>query len=144
MIDPGLYRHYKNHKLYRVLFTAEWAVRYFPGEDALLHVYVANDRFRVAPAPTVIPPGALFSARWSGNSTTAYIGEPIVIYVALYDDGRVAARPLAEFTTEIQCTCAWGTVFDCMPPVYTHDDTCPCGPTSIGKATKARFERIGD
>lgn len=51
IIIGGLYRHYKNHKLYRVLNIAEHTES----------------------------------------------GEPLVVYIALYDEGKVWARPLSMF-----------------------------------------------
>jgi hypothetical protein len=132
MVTAGLYRHYKNQKLYRVLFAAEWDVRDFPDEDAVLAVYVeAHDdksvSVRVRPRekgnPGFYGSAGLFDARWSGNSTTVYIGEPIVIYVALYGDGRVAARPLREFEERVNV---------------------PCSEFRGQRHDVARFERIGD
>lgn len=43
----------------------------------------------------------LLTARWSGNDGSVGHGMQIVIYVALYDDGRVAARPLNEFEERV-------------------------------------------
>jgi hypothetical protein len=96
VIEPGLFRHYKN-KLYRVLFVAPW----WSGQDQLkaddvLDVVAYDDsvgvRWHDAGNSTI------FEAQWSGNDFIRLdVDEPIVIYVALYDEGRVAARPLKEF-----------------------------------------------
>lgn len=95
MIEPGLYKHYKG-KLYRVLFVAPW----WSGQDQLkpndpLDVVVRDDAVGVQ---FLDDNNVVFTARWSGNDFARLDrGEPIVIYVALYDDGRVAARLLNEF-----------------------------------------------
>jgi len=102
VIEPGLYKHYKNQKLYRVLFVAEWngqdaAPLLVPDEPIEVHasedhgVYacrLSNDK-------------ELLTAKWSGNTGVLHNNEPVVIYVALYDDGRVAARSLQEFEERV-------------------------------------------
>lgn len=105
MIKPGVYQHYKG-PLYRVLFIAEWGVRDMPEPDIVLATYAeANSdesvSLRVRPRqngnPGFYGGAGLFDARWSGNSTTIYIGEAVVIYVSLSERGRVSARTVKEF-----------------------------------------------
>lgn len=105
VIEPGLFCHYKSTeaapKLYRVLFVAYWRGPE-PAMDGVVHVVVGGLRHDASLSVEVHCTAEedgdfpLFDARWSGNNTDVNI-EPVVIYVALYDDGRVAARPLKEF-----------------------------------------------
>lgn len=101
MVTPGLYRHYKD-RLYRVLFVAEWAGRSLPSVDAVLPIGMRE----VYDAPVELTVGypldtKLFDARWSGNTCDVTLDERIVIYVALYGEGRVAARAEKEFEEEV-------------------------------------------
>lgn len=109
-VKPGVYKHYKGNS-YRVLFTAEWFTRDMPDEDALVAVYAeANSdqsvslrvRLREKDNPGFYGGAGLFDARWSSNSTTVYLGTLVVIYIALYGDGRVSARTVEEFEEQVQ------------------------------------------
>ena len=123
MIEPGLYRHYKG-KLYRVLFVAPW----WSGQDQLKADDVLDVVVRDGDVGVQWLDGSnntIFEARWSGNDFIRLdVDEPIVIYVALYDEGRVAARPLKEFEERVSAPCFANV------PGETHD--------------VRRFERIGD
>lgn len=121
MIETGLYQHYKNKKFYRMLFVAPWWGA--PGvvaENALVHIASHFHGAQVSPEPIEHP---LMLALWSGNVGVRVVSsEPIVIYVALYDDGRVSARPLKEFEERVDDKAGTLTVVRRVP----------------------RFERIGD
>lgn len=124
MITPGLYQHYRNREHYRVLCV----VRAYSGFKGLvasqpLQIHVA------APAAKrdgifidAGSPNAFMTAQWSGNGGDLAWEEPVVIYVALYDDGRISARPLKEFEEDVTTPCA------------------DSGPSH----RVPRFERIGD
>ena len=117
MVTAGLFRHYKGNA-YRVLFVARWvAFGKQPTPDAELLIVA-----RPGPAVQLVSSGLygepLFKARWSGNTNEAHEGDAIVIYVALYGEGRVAARHLDEFEEVID--------------------------TGVAGIRRARFERIGD
>lgn len=127
MIKPGLYKHYKNQKLYRVLFTAGWDGQP-PNENEETYVVCDRDNETLCfvhrrGQKKGGPYAMLFYARWSGNDSKVAPREQIVIYVALYNEGRVAARPLKEFEERVDVPCADN-------PHETHD--------------VPRFERIGD
>lgn len=111
MVTSGLYRH-KTGRNYRVLFVAPWFRRPPEGPDAPVYVsVVAGCVWLTAdemPISAVVLAGEkigpLIVARWSGNDTNVEDETPVVIYVALYGDGRVAARPLAEFEDSVKET----------------------------------------
>ena len=95
-LRPGVYRHYKGN-LYRVLFAPPWwGTRVKPLKaDDVVHVAAYDDTIGLLDQSA---PHVFMTALWSGNGATLLDNnEPIVIYVALYDNGRVAARTLAEF-----------------------------------------------
>lgn len=99
MIAQGLYRHYKNQQLYRVLFVTTWGDTRAPVEDGPVSVAIEtpeNLHVGVFPFHTEV-----IGARWSGNLPFVKYGDRIVIYVALYEEGRVAARPESEFEATI-------------------------------------------
>lgn len=104
MIEPGLYRHYKSTdaapKLYRVLFVAPWwsVHRETLLPDQPLHV-VHNEYSNGL--LTSVTSTAFMTALWSGNSSTVRLDERVVIYVALYGEGRVAARTEKEFAEHV-------------------------------------------
>jgi hypothetical protein len=115
MVTPGLYRHYKG-PLYRVLFVAEWVRCETLVPDKLCHVSIVDGWLGVICMPNFGT--ELMTALWSGNDThAAQPEEHVVIYVALYDTGRVAARPLDEFEERVDV---------------------------MGGGSVLRFERIGD
>ncbi len=122
MIEPGLYKHYKNKKRYRVLFVAPWR----SGQDQLKPDDLLDVVFTFGYTGIRWHDAAnsvLFTARWSGNDFARLdVDDPIVIYVALYDEGRVAARRLDEFEEHIHVPCDDGG----------HPHVVP------------RFERIGE
>lgn len=124
MIEPGVYEHYKSTpaapKRYRVLFVARWydgnyniGEPFTPGIDGPVSICMAGG-LKVFPHSN--GDSGFLEARWSGNSTSVVHEEPVVIYVALYDDGRVAARTLREFEERVDL---------------------------MGGASVRRFERIG-
>lgn len=115
MTTPGLYLHYKGN-VYRVLFVAEWwsVLREVLQLDQ--PVYVTPNNYGVG-LLTSATSGTFMTAKWSGNDGVARLEERVVIYVALYGDGRVAARTEREFEEYIG----------------EHDLNAVC-----------RFERIGD
>jgi hypothetical protein len=106
VVTAGLYRHYKGRDYrphdYRVLLVAEWVWDgRTPTTDCELLVIA-----RPAPAVQLRAGGGLygrplFTARWSSNTNDVFEGQAIVIYVALYGEGRVAARRLKEFEEEV-------------------------------------------
>jgi hypothetical protein len=128
MIESGLFRHYKGN-LYRVLFIAPW----WSGQDQLkaddrLDVVAYDDSVGVRWHDT--SNSTIFEARWSGNDFIRLdVDDPIVIYVALYDDGRVAARPLKEFEESVDVPC---------PAPQAHNTPF------AGVDRVPRFERIGE
>jgi hypothetical protein len=89
-------------KLYRVLFEAGWSGK-DPQVDSELAVLISEDFYDEDPAVKVAVRDqynlgrVLFYARWSGNDTRVAADTSIVIYVALYGEGRVAARTVKEF-----------------------------------------------
>jgi hypothetical protein len=103
MVTPGLYRHYKG-PLYRVLFVAECRGIDKLEADEVLRVGDADGQYTEIVKEQLwhreLNFSHLLDARWSGNTTRVAAG-PVVIYVALYDTGRVAARPLDEFEEHI-------------------------------------------
>lgn len=100
-VEPGTYEHYKGGK-YRVLFTAPWwGTREPLKPDTLIYVRPHTTGAVVGNVDTRMP--FLMYARWSGNGDyRPEVDEPIVIYVALYGEGRVAARTLWEFTQVVE------------------------------------------
>jgi hypothetical protein len=126
MVTGGLYKH-KSGNLYRVLFVAEWVWDgRSPIADAELLVIA-----RPAPAVQLRAGGGLygkllFTAKWSSNTNEVFEGQAIVIYIALYGEGRVAARRLKEFEEAVE------TAAEAAGPGSTQFETVP------------RFERIGD
>jgi len=109
-VKPGLYRHYKGNS-YRVLFVATWKGA-SPKENASCPVWTApesvvNGQFVRALAPRIglLSPNnteGVLVAKWSGNDNEIKPDERIVIYVALYGDGRVSARTVKEFEEQVQ------------------------------------------
>lgn len=97
-VEPGLYQHYKG-RLYRVLFVAPFWGHGTYGllPDDLLFVCSGVDNIGVRLASDT----AFMTAKWSGNGSELTSDGPVVIYVALYDEGRVAARPLKEFVENV-------------------------------------------
>ena len=96
MITAGLFRHYKKSDLYRVLFVAKWVWDgRFPTADAELLVIARPEPCVQLKSGGALYGKPLFTARWSSNTND--VGEDVVIYVALYGEGRVAARRLDEF-----------------------------------------------
>lgn len=106
----GLYRHYKNGQLYRFLFVCHMSLSATPRDDEPLKVF-SQDDFLFLGKPGECST-CLFEARWSGNPRVVLTGPsdedygsrlfPIAIYVAIYDNGRIAARPLAEFEEQVE------------------------------------------
>lgn len=117
IVEPGLYRHYKGN-LYRVLFVVPWWGSRRPvSADAVIHVKSFDD---LPGAVDHADAMAFMTALWSGNgSTRLEVDEPIVVYIALYGEGRIAARVGWEFTQDVEVS-------------------SPAGPVR-----KPRFERVG-
>jgi hypothetical protein len=109
MITPGLYRHYKG-KSYRVLFVAPWwsGLDDTLQPDQLIHVtsneYAAGEGLDGVGLVTSATELSFLTVKWSGNNGTVRLEECVVIYVALYAAGRVAARTVAEFEEGIKET----------------------------------------
>lgn len=112
-VKPGLYRHYKGNS-YRVLFVAIWSDNEFetPAPDSDVYVYPGSDvghfkRSKIsmfAATRSAEQEFAIIVAKWSGNpdGPVNKYDQPIVIYVALYGDGRVSARTVEEFEEQVQ------------------------------------------
>ena len=122
VVRAGLYRHYKGNA-YRVLFVAKWVWDgRSPTADAELLVIARPEPcVQLKSGSSGLYGKPLFTARWSSNTNDVGEGLPIVIYVALYGDGRVAARRLDEFEERVDA-----------PSCADTDRRAP------------RFERIGD
>lgn len=118
-IKSGLYRHYKG-KLYRVLFTAAWfGTRESLKPNTPISIYV-QPRLGAVVVSDVTHGNDVFKAFWSGNGEyRAESDEAIVVYVALYDNGRVSARTVWEFEERVAVD-------------------------GFSSSDVARFERIGD
>lgn len=116
-VKLGLYRHYKSTdaepKLYRVLFTAIWSddENPRPTPDARVYLFPGSDvgHFKRVKIPLFASTRntesdfAAMVAMWSGNTGGGLeLGELVVIYVALYGDGRVSARTVEEFEEQVQ------------------------------------------
>ena len=103
-IEPGLYVHSKSNKHYRVLFLAQWLDGRDPEPDVPLGVHVLDSDgvalwvWRQASSSQHKP---FMLAKWSGNKPCAW-RDSLVIYVALYDEGRVSVRTVAEFEEIVQ------------------------------------------
>lgn len=99
-VKPGVYKHYKGNS-YRVLFVAPW----WSAQDQLkaddqLSVVAYNSRIGIKWHTNVAP---VLDVLWSGNDFTRLdLDDQIVIYVALYGDGRVSARTVEEFEEQVQ------------------------------------------
>lgn len=104
MVTPGLYKHIKG-KNYRVLFTADWLSKSAPEPDEILQAFIVSNRIFVSDMRDIEGREhfgealVLNGVRWSGNTGDVDddLNNRVVIYVALYGDGRVAARPEKEF-----------------------------------------------
>ena len=101
MIEPGAYKHYKGGP-YRVLFVVPWWSR-----DVKLDqndpVYCVPYDHRIGARLNPRGSDTFLIALWSGNDSVVLpIDTPIVIYVALYADGRICARTVAEFEERVQ------------------------------------------
>ena len=121
MITAGLYKHYKG-QTYRVLFVAKWVWDgRSPAADADVLVIARPEPCAQLKSGGGLYGKPLFNAKWSGNTSEVGEGSPIVIYVALYGEGRVAARRLDEFEEVV--------------------DAPSC---SDANRRVARFERIGE
>ena len=122
MVTAGLYKHYKGN-VYRVLFVAKWVWDgRVPAADADVLVIARPEPCVQLKSGGGLYGKPLFTAKWSSNTYAVGEGLPIVIYVALYGDGRVAARRLDEFEERVDAPCADG------------------GPSH----RVSRFERIGE
>lgn len=105
MVKPGVYRHYKSTptglKLYRVLFSAIYVTRDSPKPNEALMVFSARGGVWITLAKDYQQIGAqspLFTVYWSGNEgADVSYDTPIVVYVAIYGEGRIAARTVEEF-----------------------------------------------
>ena len=101
------YKHYKNGKTYRRLFVATWRQEHhgsLSNDDKVyvsIHGSISNPHLGADLRPHWNDDYAVVIARWSGNAEPIY-GEKIVIYVAAYDEGRIAVRLLSEFEDEIE------------------------------------------
>lgn len=127
MTSPGVYKHYKAGRLYRVLFVATWAhSEEWIVSDADLLTFVSGPAIFVQRAPETT--GGYFrgtplvGVKWSGNDGHLHAHNRLVVYVGLYGQGRVSARTLKEFEENVDVPCADGVV---------------------DKHTAPRFERIG-
>lgn len=105
MIEPGIYRHYKNN-LYRVLFVATWADYERPQPDDDVLVYLDGTRVSAVCGHRK-PPHVLMTVKWSGNpchphdETAVDAGDGVVIYVSLSEKGRLSARTEEEFAERL-------------------------------------------
>lgn len=101
VVPAGLYRHYKGG-MYRVLFTARsvFSRPLQPNEEAV--VYVDNSRVILVglKSDVEVRGGVLFLAK---NSTDGELRlhTNMVVYVALYGDGRISVRDAEEFCAEV-------------------------------------------
>ena len=114
-MQNGLYRHYKNGNLYRLLFTAAWQVsdNGASGEAAQkelknnddVYVYVYNSISSPSIGAGVVAPWddryLLLTSKWSGNLNPGR-GDLVAIYVAIYEEGRLASRSLSEFNSTVE------------------------------------------
>ena len=104
MTTPGLYVHSKSNKRYRVLFEAQWLDGKDLEPDMSLGIHVLDSDgvalwvWRQESTSTHKP---FVLVKWSGNKPCAWRA-PLVIYVALYDEGRVSARTVEEFEEIVQ------------------------------------------
>ena len=123
MVTAGLFRHYKKSDLYRVLFVAKWIWDgRSPTADAdVLVIARPEPCVQLKSGSSGLYGKPLFTAKWSSNTNDVGEGFAIVIYVALYGEGRVAARRLDEFEEVV--------------------DAPSC---SDANRRVPRFERIGD
>lgn len=128
MVTPGLYRHYKSTeaapKLYRVLFVVPWwSHGAILKPDTPLYVAAYDDGIGIRTSPSGGSEPFL-KALWSGNGDLCPgLDEYVVVYVALYGDGRVSVRTVKEFEALV-----------------------PNGDNAhlYQKSLVSRFERIGD
>lgn len=114
-MDYGTFRHYKNGKNYRPLFLATWQMSHGSDLAKLKDSKLSNnDEIFVAIHGSISGPhlGASLSphwnsdydvvkALWSGNAEPKF-GDKVIVYVAIYDEGRIAVRLLSEFEDEIE------------------------------------------
>jgi len=109
IVKPGLYRHWKGN-LYRVLFLARYSHSRSlnPDEEAL--IYGASYLGGTPSEPLYCLPSLGFryehatpflTVRNSTNGLTPK-DSTLVVYVALYGDGRVSVREINEFAGEAQ------------------------------------------
>ena len=105
----GLYKHQKSGRLYRVLFTGHWDSR-APEDNEEIFVVCDRNNQILCFAPhnygKAQKPGGpyalLFMANWSGNDDKVAPREEVVVYVALYDAGRLSVRSKREFNEEVE------------------------------------------
>lgn len=103
MVTPGLYVHSKSNKRYRVLFAADWLDSPPTNPDVLCKIVLGGTSCLVI-GPELFREekfNILFTARWSGNKPCK-VNDPCIVYVALYDDGRVSVRSVEEFEEVVQ------------------------------------------
>ncbi len=106
-MDLGTFKHYKNGKNYRGLFLAIWRQEHqgpLTNDDKVyvtIHAAFSNPHLGAGLQPHWHDNHAIVTARWSGNAEPKY-GDKVMIYVAAYDEGRIAVRLLSEFEDEIE------------------------------------------
>lgn len=100
VVKPGVYKHKGN--LYRVLFDARWRSALPPTENGDVLVGCETDGWPEAFAGAAHSDSAFLTVKWSGNNTSVEHLDTVVIYVALYGDGRVSARTVTEFEEMVQ------------------------------------------
>lgn len=103
---PGLHLHYKNKKYYRALVVTRYCAAdvLLPDESVVVFIDRFFEKRHSYALPRLVfnlaPERTIVTAKSSSNDPIRVVnGETIelVVYVALYDDGRVSVRPKSEF-----------------------------------------------